>query len=79
MIGNGPAGFGRGVLEKDPKGHLASTLPGALRRSSPPTFGYFPRQARWGLGATTVPARLISPRRCGELYVTSRQPYARVR
>jgi hypothetical protein len=33
VIGNGPAGFGRGVLEKDPQGHLASTLP---RRS--PTF-----------------------------------------
>ena len=27
---------------------------------------HFPRQALWGLGATTVPERLISPRRSGE-------------
>jgi hypothetical protein len=40
---------------------------------------HFPRQARWGLGATTVPERLISPKRFGELYVTSRQPKARDR
>ena len=39
----------------------------ALRRSSPPAFDYFPRQARWGRGATTVPARLTSPKRFGEL------------
>jgi hypothetical protein len=46
----------------------------ALRRSSPSAFGYLPRQARWGLGATTVPARLVKPRRFGEAYVTIRQP-----
>src|ERR1019366_2409550 len=38
----------------------------AHRRSSPPAFGYLPRQARWGLGATTVPERLIKPKRFGE-------------
>jgi hypothetical protein len=46
----------------------------AHRRSSPPAFGYLPRQARWGRGATTVPARLTRSMRFGEAYVTTRQP-----
>jgi hypothetical protein len=66
VIGNGPAGFGRGVLEKDPRGHLASTLP---RRS--PTFFTAGiqrprRHGRLGRGATMVPPRLISPIRSGD-------------
>ena len=50
----------------------------AHRRRSPAAFG-FPRQSRKGLGATTIPDKVIRPSRLGEAKATTHRPNAKLR
>jgi len=70
---------GRSRFQPPPPRTVHAVLPHtAHRRRSPAAFG-FPRQSRKGLGATTIPDKVTSPRRLGEANASTHRPNAWLR